>query len=226
MPRQVFGQFEIQTLVHRGHHTLHQQAGDQVFGAHAQLFRQVFYADAFTNGDGSRDGKRLVRQRQTRRWNKALHRAFFFPWDVGLPWASRWPARTRRSSRRRRWPTWAYSTHSGARRITTRPRRACWVRTTALFARSALIWRARSRRTSGAGRPWPLENRLSANHPLRTLAWSTLALHGSCSRSALHGASWRSTWRSRTRRRRGVNGTRACLRCDHSSLLHNRLARH
>jgi hypothetical protein len=99
------------------------------------------------------------------------------------------------------------------------------MRTTALFARSALIWRTRSRRTSGAGGTWPLENRLPANHALRTLAWSTLTLHGSCSRSALHGASWRSAWRSRTRRRRGVNGTRACLRRDHSSLLHNRLAR-
>jgi hypothetical protein len=41
----------------------------------------------------------------------------------------------------------------------------------------------------------------------------------------LHGASWRSAWRGSTRRRRGVNGTRACLRRDHSSLLHNRLAR-
>jgi hypothetical protein len=100
------------------------------------------------------------------------------------------------------------------------------MRTTALFARSALIWRARSRRASGAGRTGPLENRLSANQALRTLAWSTLALHGSCSRSALHRASWRSTWRSGTRRRRGVNGTRSCLRRDHSSLLHNRLARY
>jgi len=100
------------------------------------------------------------------------------------------------------------------------------VRTTALFARSALIWRARSRRTSRAGRSWPLENRLAANHALWTLAWSALTLHGSCSRSALHRAAWRSARRNNTRRRRGVNRTRSCLRRDHSSLLHNRLARY
>lgn len=98
--------------------------------------------------------------------------------------------------------------------------------TTALFARSTLIWRARSRRSSGTGRPWPLENWLPSNHALRTLSRTALALHRPCSRSALHGASRRSAWRSCTRRRRGVNRTRPGLRRNHSSLLHNRLARH
>ena len=100
------------------------------------------------------------------------------------------------------------------------------MRTTALFARTSLIWRTRSWRASWSGRPWPLENRLPANHALRALSWSALALHRSCSRSALHGASWRSAWRGVARRRRRVNRSRAGLRRNHSSLLHNRLARH
>ena len=103
------------------------------------------------------------------------------------------------------------------------------MRTTALFARSTLIWRARSRRTAWAS--WPgwtrtLENWLAANHALRTLSRTTLPLHGSCSRSAMHRSPLWGAGRSGTRRWRGVNRTRAGLRCDHSSLLHNRLARY
>src|SRR6185312_3968272 len=189
MPRQILGQFEIEALVYRGHYALHQQAGDQVFGADTQLFREIFYADAFTNGDGSRNGKRLVRQRQTRRWNKPFHRAFFFSRDIRLPWAARWPARTWRSSRWRRWTTWAYASHSGAWRITARTRRAGGMRPATLFARSTLIWRTRSRRAAGATRTaWSgaLKNWLAANHALWTLSRRALALHGSRSKSSLH----------------------------------------
>ena len=54
------------------------------------------------------------------------------------------------------------------------------MRTTALFARPALIRWTRSRRPAGAAwTAWsgPLENWLSANHALRTLSWPTLTLH-------------------------------------------------
>ncbi len=63
------------------------------------------------------------------------------------------------------------------------------MRTTTLFAGSALIWWTRSRRSAGASRSaWtrPLENWLSANHALRTLSRPTLTLHGPCSRGSLH----------------------------------------
>src|SRR5689334_21913424 len=143
MTRQVFCQLEVKALVHRGHHALHQQTRDQVFGAYTQLFRQVFYADAFTNRDGARNGKRLIRQRQTRRWRKALHRAFFFPRNIGLAWTASRSARTRRSSRwwRRTAGAYSASAHSWARRITAGTRRTCWMRTAALFTGPALIRR-------------------------------------------------------------------------------------
>jgi hypothetical protein len=92
-----------------------------------------------------------------------------------------------------------------------------------------LIGWTRSRstaRATWAARSGPLENWLTANYALRTLSRTTLALHGPCSWRSLHrsplwgagrcGAGWRSC----------VHRTRPCLRRNHSSLLHNRLARY
>src|SRR5438270_7358923 len=176
MPRQLFGELKVETLVHRGHHALHQQASDEVFSAYAQLFRQVFHAGAFTDGDGAGNGKRLVRQRQTRRRNKALHRAFFFPWDIWLAWTARWPARTCRSSCRWRRSAWTYTAHSRTRRIAAGTWRAGWVWAAALLPGPALIRRARARRASGAGWPRALKDWLSAHYALRTLSLTAFGL--------------------------------------------------
>ncbi len=101
--------------------------------------------------------------------------------------------------------------------------------TATLFAGSTLIWWTRSWRTTGASRStWtrPLKNWLPANHALWTLSWPALTLHGPCAWGSLH---WSALWgagRGGARRRRCIYRTRARLRRNHSSLLHNRLARY
>ena len=69
-------QVGIERLVDGGEDASRQQAGDKVLGSNSQFLRQVFYADAFRNGDAPRDGQRLAGKRKPRRRNKALHRAF------------------------------------------------------------------------------------------------------------------------------------------------------
>ncbi len=103
------------------------------------------------------------------------------------------------------------------------------MRTTTLFAGSALIWGTRSRRAAGAARTaWSgsLKNWLAANHALRALSRPTMTLHRPSSRGTLHGSALRSAGRSCAWRRSCINRTRPCLRRNHSSLLHNRLARY
>ena len=70
------GEIGIQRLVDGGENAARQQASDQILRANLQLLRQVLHADAFRNRDGASDGQRLGRKRETRRRNKALHRAF------------------------------------------------------------------------------------------------------------------------------------------------------
>ena len=75
--RHLAGQFGVERLIDGGEHAAKQQARDQVLGAKSKLFRQIFYADAFGDGDAARDRLRLVGERQPRRRRVALHRAFF-----------------------------------------------------------------------------------------------------------------------------------------------------
>ena len=49
------------------------------FAPIVQLLGKILDADAFRNGDAPGDGQRLVRGRQARRRNEALHRAFLHP---------------------------------------------------------------------------------------------------------------------------------------------------
>ena len=103
------------------------------------------------------------------------------------------------------------------------------MRTSTLFAGPALIWWTRSRRSAGASwarRTWPLKNGLTANHALRALSRTTLALHRPRSRGSLH---WSTLWSAgcgNARWRCCIYGTRPCLRRDHPSLLRDRLARY
>ena len=99
--------------------------------------------------------------------------------------------------------------------------------TSTLFAGSALVWWTRSRRSAGASwsrRTWPLKNGLAANHALRSLTRTTLALHRPRSRGSLHGSTLWSAGCGCARWRRRVHRTRSRLRRDHPSLLRNRLA--
>ena len=98
--------------------------------------------------------------------------------------------------------------------------------TATLFSRPALIWWARSRRPARARWPWTLKYWLTAHHALRTLSRPTLTLHGPCAWRSLHRSPLWSARRSHARRWCRVNGTRPCLRRNHSSLRHNRLARY
>ena len=98
--------------------------------------------------------------------------------------------------------------------------------TATLFSRPALIWWARSRRPARARWPWTLKYWLTAHHALRTLSRPTLTLHGPCAWRSLHRSPLWSARRSHARRWCRVNGTRPCLRRNHSSLRHNRLAWH
>ena len=75
--RHLAGQFRIERLIDRGKDAAGQQARDQVLGAKAELFRQIFDADTFRDGDAARDRLRLIGERQPRRRGVALHRAFF-----------------------------------------------------------------------------------------------------------------------------------------------------
>ena len=103
------------------------------------------------------------------------------------------------------------------------------MRTSTLFAGPALIRRTRSWRTTWAARTaWPgsLKNWLAANHALRPLSRPTLTLHRTGAWGSLHRSSLWSAGRGGAWRRRRIHRTRPCLRRDHSSLLHNRLARY
>ncbi len=85
--RHLAGQFGVERLIDGGEHAAQQQARDQVLGAKSKLFRQIFYADAFGDGDAARDRLRLVGKRQPRRRRVALHRAFLHPArHIALPW--------------------------------------------------------------------------------------------------------------------------------------------
>ena len=77
--RHFAGQFGVERLVDGGEHAARQQTRDQIFRANFQLLGQILHADALGDGDVARDRQRLVRKRQPRRRNIALHRAFLHP---------------------------------------------------------------------------------------------------------------------------------------------------
>src|ERR1700733_2161359 len=75
----ILDQLSVERLVDSDKYAAHQEGCDQVFAAHTQFFRQIFYADAFCDRDGAGDRHRLLgnlRSAETRRWRKALHWAF------------------------------------------------------------------------------------------------------------------------------------------------------
>ena len=55
----ILHQLGVERLVHGDEHAAHQQAGDQVFAANFELFREVLDADAFRHRNGAGDGQRL-----------------------------------------------------------------------------------------------------------------------------------------------------------------------
>ncbi len=74
-----FDEFAFERLVDGDEDALHQEGGDEVLAADFELFGEVFYADAFGDGDGLGDGQRLTRELRAAvtRWRlEALHRAF------------------------------------------------------------------------------------------------------------------------------------------------------
>src|SRR5437763_1943476 len=173
LPRHLAGQCRVQCLIDGGEHAPRQQARDNFLGAHTQLLRQIFYADAFGDGDGPRDGQRLAGDRCHARWRtEALHRAFLHPARlIALSWTPRWPA----------WPALA------------------WWRQAGSCSRRAHAWRPDSRwrgarRMHGTALAWP--QRLTRCSGDRCHArWRTEALH----RAFLHPArlialSWTPRW--------------------------------
>ena len=134
LPRHFAGQCRVQCLIDGGEHAPRQQPRDNFLGAHTQLLRQIFYADAFGDGDGPRDGQRLAGDRRhARRRTEALHRAFLHPARlIALSWTPRWPA----------WPALARWRQAGS------------------CSRRAHAWRPDSRwrgarRMHGAALAWP-----------------------------------------------------------------------
>src|SRR5712671_4699589 len=75
----VLHQLSVEGLVDGDKDAAHQEGCDEILAAHTQLFRQIFYADAFCDRDGPGDRHRLLgdlRSAKTRRWREALHWAF------------------------------------------------------------------------------------------------------------------------------------------------------
>ncbi len=80
-------------LVDGREHAFREQTRDQILSADFKLLGEIFYADAFGNGDGASDRQRLVRKRKPRRRSEALHRAFFHSTrNVALSGTARWAA--------------------------------------------------------------------------------------------------------------------------------------
>src|ERR1700723_1843927 len=77
--RHILYQLSVERLVDGDKNAPHQERRNQVLAAHAQLFRQILYADAFCHRDRAGDWHRFLRNlrsAETRRRRKALHWAF------------------------------------------------------------------------------------------------------------------------------------------------------
>ena len=158
--RHFTGQLRIECLVNRGEHAFHQKPRNQILRSNIQLFREIFYADAFRDRDAARNRLGLIRHHHARWRRIALHRAFFHsPWNVALPRASRrstWTAaRPRRS---RRWKSRAYTQRTCARR--------CLPRGMHRPPFAGTQWR--TRRTSALNRRTSLKNWLARNRTPRS----------------------------------------------------------
>ena len=70
----------VQRLVDSDKDATHEQDGDQILGANFELFSKILDADALRDRDFAGNGQRvraeICRSAKTRRWHKALHRAF------------------------------------------------------------------------------------------------------------------------------------------------------
>ena len=133
------------------------QTRDQILGADVELLRQILHANAFGDGDVPRDRLRLVRKRQPRRRNIALHRAFLHPArNVALS------GTTRRTTRTAAWTGWPWRgaqrrSWAHTQRTRTRGRRPRGMHRTT-FARTQ-----RRTRTAWDLRTRTLKNRLTGH---------------------------------------------------------------
>src|SRR6185437_15622777 len=102
----------IERLVDGGEHSASQQARDQILGTDLEFLGQILNADPLGNGDVPSDRQRLIRKRQPRRRNKALHWAFLHPArNIALTWSAGWPTRSTLCSSRDRKSTRLNSSH-------------------------------------------------------------------------------------------------------------------
>ncbi len=76
--RHFAGEFGVESLIDGGEDAAHDEAGDDIFGANAEFFGEIFNRDALGDGDVFGDGHRLVADDHPRRRSVALHRAFFY----------------------------------------------------------------------------------------------------------------------------------------------------
>src|SRR5207248_2531357 len=186
-PRHLAGKLGIKRLINGRKNTFCKQASDQVLRTDFQLLREILNADSFGNRDIARDRQRLIGEREPRRWNKALHRAFFHTArNISLTGTARRSARTAARARRP-WRRKAWSDSNWARSCGTLPRRMHGASLTRTQRQSC------TRSETRALKDWLTRNRSSRRG----------------TRCNWHAGSWRST------RRCFVDRTWSGLRNDH-----------
>ena len=214
VPRHVAGQILVERLVHGGEYAAHQQTSNQVLGANAQLFCQVFYADTFRDGDAPRDRQRLVGDCQPWRRNKTLHRPFFGPVVHN---AVRGDAKVRLDARLV-WRAFPEVVILAIRPFRDAAGNRCelhwWDADHGAGRRDGRMADANPAPPSGSSRTRALENWLAANNT----ALRTCSLHGP---AGLTMELRTRLARSRARRRRSVDRTRSSLGSNHAPLRNN-----
>src|SRR3984957_17541114 len=127
----ILNQLSIERLVDGDKDAPHQEGCDEVLAAHAQLFRQILYADAFCHRDGTGDRHRLLGNlgsAEARRRGKALHWAFFglgiLLASTTLLWSS--PLRARSFAWRRRQATCTARTRAGGAKSRAGTKAGTW----------------------------------------------------------------------------------------------------
>src|SRR3984885_5954550 len=110
-------QFRIQRLVDGSEDALRQQTRDQILRTNVQLLRQIFYTDAFGDGDAARDRLGLIRHHHAGWRRVALHRAFLHPArNITLTGTPRRPAGTAtRTGCSWGWESWTYAQRARSR---------------------------------------------------------------------------------------------------------------
>ena len=72
----VAGEVFAERLVDGGEDAASEQTRNEILGADVELLGKILDADAFRDGDGTRDRHRLIAERQPRRRRETLHRSF------------------------------------------------------------------------------------------------------------------------------------------------------